>query len=59
MFKVTLVAPDASPRENLQIRSETRLTCDFLEFSLIATFKKSDGAKIRPAHAQISSKILF
>ncbi len=59
MFKVTLVAPDASPLENLQIRSETRLTCDFLEFSLIATFKKSDGAKIRPAHAQISSKILF
>jgi hypothetical protein len=59
MFKVTLVAPDASPRENLQIRSETRLTCDFLEFSLIATFKKSDEAKIRPAHAQISSKILF
>lgn len=58
-FKVTLVAPDASPLENLQIRSETRLTCDFLEFSLIATFKKSDGAKIRPAHAQISSKILF
>lgn len=59
LFKVTLVAPDASPRENLQIRSETRLTCDFLEFSLIASFKKTDGAKIRPAHAQISSKILF
>ena len=59
MFKVTLVAPDASPLENLQIRSETRLACDFLEFSLIATFKKKDGAKFRPAHAQISSKILF
>ena len=58
-FKFTLVAPDALPHENLQIRSETRLACDFLEFSLIATFKKSDGAKIRPAHAQISSKILF
>lgn len=59
MFKVTLVAPDASLLENLQIRSETRLACDFLEFSLIATFKKKDGAKFRPAHAQISSKILF
>ena len=58
-FKFTLVTPDARPHENLQIRSETRLTGDFLEFSLIATFKKSNGAKIRPAHAQISSKILF
>lgn len=58
-FKFTLVAPDALPHEKLQIRSETRLTGDFLEFSLIATFKKSNGAKIRPAHAQIFSKILF
>lgn len=58
-FKFTLVAPDALPHEKLQIRSETRLACDFLEFSLIATFKKADGGKVRPAHAQISSKILF
>lgn len=58
-FRLSLVAPDALPHENLQIRSETRLTSDFLEFSLIATFKKADGGKIRPAHAQISSKIIF
>ena len=58
-FKFTLVAPDALPHEKLQIRSETRLTGDFLEFSLVATFKKTEGSTIRPAHAQISSKILF
>lgn len=58
-FRLSLVAPDALPHENLQIRSETRLTGDFLEFSLIATFKKADGGRIRPAHAQISSKIIF
>ena len=58
-FRLSLVAPDARPHENLQIRSETRLTGDFLEFSLIATFKKADGGRVRPAHAQISSKIFF
>lgn len=58
-FRLSLVAPDALPHENLQIRSETRLTSDFLEFSLIATFKKADGGRVRPAHAQISSKIIF
>lgn len=58
-FRLSLVAPDALPHENLQIRSETRLTGDFLEFSLIATFKKADGGRVRPAHAQISSKIFF
>ncbi|MBR4916080.1 MAG: hypothetical protein IKZ45_03245 [Fibrobacter sp.] len=58
-FKLSLVAPDALPHENLQIRSETRLAGEFLEFSLIATFKKTGRGKVRPAHAQIASKIFF
>ena len=59
LFRLSLVAPDAHPLENTQIRSETRLTGDFLEFSLVTTFKKTEGGKVRPSHAQISSKILF
>jgi len=59
LFKLSLVAPDALPHENLQIRSETRLAGEFLEFSLIATFKKTGRGKVRPAHAQIASKIFF
>ena len=59
LFRLSLVTPDAHPLENTQIRSETRLTGDFLEFSLVATFKKTEGGKVRPTHAQISSKILF
>ena len=59
LFRFSLVAPDAHPLENTQIRSETRLTGDFLEFSLVATFKKTEGGKVRPTHAQLSTKILF
>ena len=43
----------------MQVRSETRLTGDFLEFSLVATFKKTEGGNLRPTHAQLSTKILF
>ena len=53
------MAPDSHPLDNTQIRSETRLSGDFLEFSLVATFKKTDEGKVRPTHAQISTKILF
>lgn len=59
LFRLSLVAPDSHPLDNTQIRSETRLSGDFLEFTLIATFKKTGGGEIRPTHAQISSKILF
>ena len=59
LFRLSLVAPDSHPLENTQVRSETRLSGDFLEFTLIATFKKTGGGEIRPTHAQISSKILF
>ena len=58
-FKVALVTPDAHPHKNIQVRSETRLTGDFLEFTLIATFKNTGGGQIRPSHAQISTRILF
>ena len=59
LFKVSLVAPDARPHESLRFQSEARLAGDILELSLVASFKKFTGAKFRPAHAQISSKILF
>lgn len=58
-FKVALVTPDAHPHKNIQVQSETRLTGDFLEFTLIATFKNTGGGQIRPSHAQISTRILF
>ena len=59
LFRFSLVAPDSHPLDNTQIRSETRLSGDFLEFSLVATFKKTGEGKVRPTHAQISTKILF
>lgn len=58
-FKLSLVAPDAHPGERMQIRTETRASGDFLEVAIAAAFKMEDGQKIRPTHAQISSKISF
>jgi len=58
-FRISLVAPESRPDKKTQIRTETRIYGEFLEFALTAAFQRTESTNFRPTHAQISAGIFF
>jgi len=58
-FRLSLVAPESRPDKKMQIRTETRIYGDYLEFALTAAFQRTESTNFRPTHAQICTGIFF
>ena len=58
-FRISLVAPEARPDKKMQVRTETRIYGEFLEFALTAAFQRTESTNFRPTHAQITAGIFF
>ena len=58
-FRISFVAPEARPDKKMQIRTETRIYGDHLEFSLTAAFQRSEKTNFHPTHAQVTTGFFF
>ncbi|MBR4348171.1 MAG: hypothetical protein IKP90_04450 [Fibrobacter sp.] len=58
-YRIALVAPEASPQKKLQVRTETRIYGDFLEFALTAAFQRTETSNFHPTHAQVTAGFFF
>lgn len=57
--KVTVKFPDASPAKQFQLQNEGHFTADFLEISVVTTFKRTLKKDLHPSQATITAKISF
>lgn len=58
-FRISFVAPEARPDKKMQIRTETRIYGDHLEFLLTAAFQRSEKTNFHPTHAQVTTGFFF
>lgn len=57
--KFTLIAPKGQPQDDLRLRTEFLISGDFLDFSLICTFKGMEQLKPAPVRGFAEAKVRF
>ena len=57
--KFTLIAPKGRPQEDLRLRTEFLISGDFLDFSLVCTFKSMERLEPVPARGFAEAKMRF
>ncbi len=57
--KFTLIAPKGRPQEDLRLRTEFLISGDFLDFSLVCTFKSMERLEPVPVRGFAEAKVRF
>lgn len=57
--KLKLIAPNSTPAGNLQIQNEVQLHADFLDLSLVMTFRETPKTNLHPSHGSVTARVRF
>ena len=57
--KFTLIAPKGRPQEDLRLRTEFLVSGDFLDFSLVCTFKGMEELEPIPVRGFAEARVRF
>ena len=56
---IAITIPKGNPAREIQVRTTAEIGTDYLQFSLVATFRRTAENPLHPLHAAIKAKCLF